>query len=209
MTDFFNLLFKSIVIGFSIAAPVGPIGVLCIRRTLAKSRTSGLVSGLGAATADAVYGFIAAFGLTLISDILINQKDLLGLIGGAFLFYLGVKTLLVKPAQDAAVVREQRTGLAGDYVSTFFLTLANPLTILSFLGIFAGIGIVDTSGDYTAAGVMVAGVFGGSALWWLTLSGGVGLLRDRFNSQVMLWVNRLSGVVILIFALHILVSLNT
>jgi threonine/homoserine/homoserine lactone efflux protein len=200
-----SLLLKGLLIGFSIAAPVGPIGVLCIRRTLAQGRAAGLVSGLGAASADAVYGCIAGFGLSFISGLLISQQSWLKLIGGAFLCYLGVRTLLAQPAEHAATVSSM--GLAGAYTSTFFLTLTNPTTILSFVAVFAGLGLASMGGDYAAAAILVLGVFAGSALWWLLLSGGVALLRARFDTRAMRWVNRISGVVIMAFGMLALASL--
>lgn len=203
MAAVFSLFARSVVIGLSVAAPVGPIGVLCIRRTLAQGRLTGLVSGLGAATADALYGLLAAFGLTVITDVLVAQTDVLRLVGGLFLLYLGVRTLLAAPADDAAQTRQARGGLLGAYGSTFALTLTNPMTVLAFLGIFAGLGAGAAQG-YGSALVMVAGVFVGSALWWSLLSGGVSLLRGRFDAGWMRWVNRLSGVIILLFALDIL-----
>jgi threonine/homoserine/homoserine lactone efflux protein len=200
-----GLLLKGLLIGFSIAAPVGPIGVLCIRRTLAHGRAAGLASGLGAASADAVYGCIAAFGLTFISGLLISQQSWLKLLGGAFLCYLGIRTLLAQPAERAAAAGG--LGLAGAYTSTFFLTLTNPTTILSFVAVFAGLGLASMGGDYAAAAMLVLGVFAGSALWWLLLSGGVGLFRARFDTRVMRWVNRISGAVITAFGLLALISL--
>ncbi|MBS1966520.1 MAG: LysE family transporter, partial [Chloroflexi bacterium SZAS-1] len=163
-----TLLLKGLLIGFSIAAPVGPIGALCIRRTLANGRAAGLVSGLGAATADAMYGCIAGFGLTFISSLLMSQQLWLKLIGGAFLCYLGIRTLLARPAAQAA--NASGVGLFGAYASTFFLTLTNPTTILSFLAVFAGLGLASAAGNYGAAALLVLGVFIGSALWWLLLS---------------------------------------
>jgi threonine/homoserine/homoserine lactone efflux protein len=201
-----SFLFRGLVIGFSIAAPVGPIGVLCIRRTLAEGRASGLVSGLGAATADAVYGSVAGFGLTLISSFLVDQQAWLRLIGGAFLCYLGIRTLLAAPAQVAASV--QGNGLVGAYVSTLFLTLTNPLTILSFAAIFAGLGLASASGKFSSAAILVLGVFTGSAAWWLLLSGGVSLLRSRFDARAMRWVNRVSGIIITVFGARALLSLG-
>lgn len=198
-----GLLGRGLLIGFSIAAPVGPIGVLCIRRTLADGRMAGLLSGLGAATADAMYGAIAGFGLTFISSVLVGHAFWFRLIGGIFLCYLGIKTLLDKPAQEAAAASGQ--GLLGFYCSTVFLTLTNPTTILSFVAVFAGLGLANAGGDYVSAAVLVLGVFVGSALWWLLLSGGVSLLRSRFNPRAMKWLNRISGSIILIFgiiALH-------
>ena len=194
--DFF---LRGLVIGFSIAAPVGPIGVLCIRRTLAEGRLYGLASGLGAATADALYGAVAGFGLTIVRDVLTGQQGWLRLIGGAFLLYLGVRTFLAKPAQESA--RAQGRGLFGAYASTFVLTLTNPMTILAFAAIFAGLGLADSGGDFPAAAMLVLGVFGGSAAWWLTLSGAVSLVRARFDARAMQWVNRLSGAIIVAFGL--------
>ena len=201
-----GFLFRGLIIGFSIAAPVGPIGVLCIRRTLAEGRASGLVSGLGAATADAIYGCIAGFGLTFISSILISQRAWLCLMGGAFLCYLGLKTFLARPAEEAASAKGK--GLVGAYASTFFLTLTNPMTILSFAAIFAGLGVASASGNYLSAGVLVLGVFIGSALWWLILSGGVGVFRPKFSPHRLRWVNRISGIIIMVLGLLALLSLR-
>jgi threonine/homoserine/homoserine lactone efflux protein len=196
---------RGLLIGFSIAAPVGPIGVLCIRRTLAHGRLHGLVSGLGAATADAFYGSVAGFGLTFISGVLLDQRFWLRLIGGAFLCYLGIKTFLARPAEQAATAKD--SGLAGAYASTLFLTLTNPTTIFSFAAIFAGLGVASAGSNYLAAGLLVLGVFLGSALWWFILSGGVSIFRAKFGSRQMQWVNRISGVVILAFGVLAFVSL--
>jgi len=188
---------RGLIIGFSIAAPVGPIGILCIRRTLAEGRASGLLSGLGAATADALYGCVAGFGLTVVSGFLVGQRFYIQLIGGIFLLALGIKTLRSVPAERAAAA--SGTGLAASYASTLLLTLTNPMTILSFAGIFAALGVADTGGDLSAAALLVLGVFIGSAAWWLLLSGGVGLLREKLTSGVLSWTNRLSGIILVIF----------
>jgi len=200
-----SLFVKGLIIGFSIAAPVGPIGVLCIRRTLAEGRISGFVSGMGAATADAMYGCIAGFGVTVISNLLIGQQFWLRLMGGIFLFVLGVKTFLSKPAEAAS--KTTGKGLAGAYVSTLFLTLTNPVTILAFAAIFAGLGLGNTRGDYTAGLLLVSGVFLGSAFWWLFLSTSVGLFRTWFNGPRLRWVNRFSGVIIAGFGFLAFLSL--
>jgi threonine/homoserine/homoserine lactone efflux protein len=202
----FSFLMRGFMIGFSIAAPVGPIGVLCMRRTLAEGRASGLVSGLGAATADAIYGSVAGFGLTFISNFLVSQQLWLHLVGGIFLCYLGVRTLLAKPADQAASANGK--GLLGAYTSTFFLTLTNPVTILLFAAIFAGLGLGGANGNYMSAGVLVFGVFLGSALWWLVLSGGVGLFRNKFNARRLQWVNRISAVIITGFGAFALLGLT-
>jgi threonine/homoserine/homoserine lactone efflux protein len=194
-----GLFIRGLIIGFSIAAPVGPIGVLCIRRTLADGRTSGFLSGLGAATADALYGCVAGFGLTVISGFLVDQRFWIQLIGGIFLLALGIKTLRTVPAERTAAASD--TGLAASYASTLLLTLTNPMTILSFAGIFAALGVADTGGDFSAAALLVLGVFVGSAAWWLLLSGGVGLLREKLSSGVLRWTNRLSGAILLVFGI--------
>ena len=199
-----TFLLKGLVIGFSIAVPVGPIGVLCIRRTLAEGRASGPTSGLGAATADALYGCIAGFGLTFISSFLVNQQTWLRLIGGVFLCYLGLKTLLTKPAEQVTVA--DGMGLVGAFASTFLLRLLNRMSIISFAAIFAGLGLAGTGGSYLSAGILVLGAVLGSALWWLLLSVGFGLLRDRFNLGGLRWINRISGAVIAGFKLLALAS---
>lgn len=192
-----SLYLRGFIIGISIAAPVGPIGVLCIRRTLSHGKLAGFLSGMGAATADMVYGAIAAFGLTVISNLLVNNAFWLHIIGGCFLLYLGVKTFLEKPADHAA--QANQSGYFSAYLSTFFLTITNPITILSFAVIFAG---TMSSGTSTGSPlVLVAGVFTGSATWWLALSFGVGLMRDRLTANHMAWINRISGTIIVIFGI--------
>lgn len=201
------MLVNSIITGLAIAAPVGPIGVLCIRRTLADGRLYGLVSGLGAATADGFYGFIAAFGLTAVFTLFIEHADIFRLAGGLFLLYLGIRTLLAKPAEKAADATAKRHGLLGAYLSTLALTITNPMTILSFIGIFAGLGASETANNPLASLVMVTGIAGGSALWWLMLSGGVSLLRHRLDTRILRWINWISGGVIILFALRIMLDL--
>jgi threonine/homoserine/homoserine lactone efflux protein len=202
-----GFLLRGLAIGFSIAAPVGPIGVLCIRRTLAEGRAVGFVSGLGAATADATYGGVAAFGLTVIARILVDQQTWLRLVGGLFLVYLGVRTLLSRPAEQAAGAKARR-GLPGAYLSTLALTLTNPATILSFVAIFAGLGLASDGGDAASAVTTVVGVFLGSALWWLLLSGGVGFFRDELKPGALVWVNRTSGPILVSFGAIILIGVH-
>ena len=202
-----SFFLQGMIIGFSIAAPVGPIGILCIRRTLAEGRLTGFVSGFGAASADAVYGSIAAFGLTAISAFLVTQILWLRLIGGIFLFYLGIQTYRAKPAALAAEARGG--GLPSAFLSTFFLTLTNPMTILSFAAIFAGLGLGQNRGNLGGAAAMVAGVFLGSAAWWLTLSALVGTFRERITEKTLVWVNRIAGAILLVFGLFALLGLTS
>jgi len=201
-----SFFLRGLIIGFSIAAPVGPIGVLCIRRTLAEGRAHGLVSGLGAATADAVYGFVAGFGLSFVSTFLVRQQVWLRIIGGGFLCFLGVRTFLSQPTEHVASAKGN--GLVGSYASTFFLTITNPVTILSFAAIFAGLGVGSASGSYVSAAVLVLGVFTGSALWWSILSSSVSIFRTKFSPHRLQWVNRISGIIITGFGLIALLSLR-
>jgi threonine/homoserine/homoserine lactone efflux protein len=197
---------KSMIIGLSIAAPVGPIGLLCIRRTLAGSRRDGLLTGLGAATADGFYGAVAAFGLSAISQFLIHQQTMLRLFGGLFLLYLGVTTILSRPAKEAAKTNAKSGRGLAMYLSTFALTLTNPMTILSFVAIFSGLGLASGLDGQNFAGVMVLGVFMGSALWWFTLTFALSKLKAFTQERHLIWINRLSGLVILAFGAVILVQ---
>ena len=204
-----SLFFRGLVVGFAIAAPVGPIGLLCIQRTLAHGRLTGLATGLGAASADAVYGLIAGLGLTAVSTFLTGQQWWLGLVGGLFLCYLGARTFYATPAQEAATV-EARGGLWGSYFSTLLLTLTNPMTIFSFMAVFAGLGLAtaqDGQISGASAALLVAGVFLGSAFWWLLLSGLTSLLRGWINTTTLVWVNRVAGVILVAFGGYLLMGL--
>ena len=200
-----DLFFRGLLIGFSIAAPVGAIGVLCIKRTLVQGSLVGFVSGLGAATADGIYACIAGFGLTFVSSFLINQQYWFRLIGGLFLCYLGIKSCFTKPSKT---ILDQNTGLFRAYLSTFFLTLTNPTTILAFVTIFSGLGLVNTSANYSSATVMILGVFVGSALWWLILSCGVAVLITNLTLEKLRLLNCVSGAIISAFGLWALLNLN-
>jgi threonine/homoserine/homoserine lactone efflux protein len=204
LLDRLDFFVRGIVIGFSIAAPVGPIGVLCIQRTLTRGRMAGLVSGLGAATADALYGSVAAFGLTYISSALIGGQAWLRIVGGLLLCFLGLRALFSKVRMEAT--NHKRTVLPGNYASTFLLTLTNPMTILSFTVIYAALGLGDTQSGYLSAAIMVLGVFLGSALWWLSLSTGVAWLGSKVDAGILVWINRLSALIILGFGIFALLS---
>jgi threonine/homoserine/homoserine lactone efflux protein len=193
MDTFFFL--KSLFIGFVIAAPVGPIGVLCARRTLLHGRRAGFFSGMGAATADAIYGFIAAFGLTFVSGFFVEYQSWFRLIGGALLVHMGVKAFRALPVKKCELPRSARH-YAGMYSSTFFLTLTNPMTIFSFAAVFAGFGLAGIKGSAFSSGILVLGVFLGSALWWLFLVVLFSLYGRRFHSHELVWVNRVTGAII-------------
>lgn len=200
-----TLFLKGLAFGFVLAATVGPMWMLCFRRTIAAGALAGFVSGMGIAAADAIYGAIAAFGLTAVSGFLLAQKFWLGLAGGTYLVYLGIRALVAKPsaAGDAAPADQ---GLLRAFASTLGLTLANPPTILAFAAIFAGLGL-GANASYAAAALVVAGVFLGSASWWVILALVAGRLRSRLGSGLLRGLNIVSGVVILAFALWQLAQL--
>jgi threonine/homoserine/homoserine lactone efflux protein len=200
-----TLFLRGVIIGFAIAAPIGPINVLCIRRTLAEGRITGIVSGLGAATADAFYGGVAGFGLTLISRILINQNTWLRFVGGIFLLFLGIRTIFAKPVKHIGSAKVD--SLIGAYTSTLLLTLTNPMTVFSYGLLFAGFGVTDIRHGLVSACLLVSGVFIGSTIWWIILSSGVEALRSRLDELELKWVNRIAGIFIMASGLFVLLRL--
>lgn len=193
------LFLRGLVLGFTIAAAVGPISLLVMRRTLAEGRTMGFASGLGVATADGIYGAIAAFGLTALTDVLVDQRRILGLAGGLFLLWLAWRTVRSVPGETAETGRGGRGGLVAAYASVLGLTLTNPLTILSFTALFIGLEV--TSDDAGGAAFLTAGVFAGSAAWWIVLVTLVGALRSRITSTTMRRINVASGALVGAFAI--------
>jgi threonine/homoserine/homoserine lactone efflux protein len=199
-------LLEGIVVGIVIAVPVGPVGVICVRRTIFRGKLAGLVSGLGAATADAIFGFIAAFGLTFISDWLIGYQQWLRVAGGCYLLYAGVSALLTAPSLQADSEPPRPENLFRYFFSTFALTLTNPITILAFLGIFAAVGFGGEKVTLVRAAFLVLGVWLGSLLWWLVLSFGVGVLFRTFGRGYLRWINRGSGVILFLSGVALLAA---
>lgn len=201
-------LLKGLGCGFAIAAPVGPVGVICVRRTLVNGRQAGLVAGLGAAVADMLYGAVAAFSLTLVSDWLITHEHPIRLIGGLLLLSFGVRILrrVAAAPGDAALTAYEvfRPGQA--FGSTFVLTATNPITMVAFLGIFAAVGIGNIGDSIWYRLGLVAGVFVGSCLWWLAIAIGAGHVRQFLSHGGMAWVNRISGLSMVAFGGYALVS---
>lgn len=187
-----GLLLKGVLVGIVIALPTGPVGVLCIRRTILDGRLAGLVSGLGASTADVVFGVIAGFGLTVVSDWLLDYQGWLRLGGGFYLLYIGISAFTDDPLARIHSQHDPESLLA-DYASTFVLTITNPITILAFLGIFAAIGFAGHAATLGRAAILVLGVWLGSLLWWSGLAFGAGLVRLSFDRHHLVWINRGSG----------------
>lgn len=192
----FILFVKGALIGFIMAVPLGPIGILCIRKTLAEGRLRGLVVGFGAATADLLYSSVAAFGLTIISDLIISQRIWIRLLGGGFLLFLGVRTFGKQPA-DPKKFQIYSSSIIRSYLSTVFLTLTNPLAVFAFITILAALGLGNGL-SYFSASFLVAGIFVGSFLWFTLLNSGVVLFRKKFEIKGLNWVNKIAGVLIII-----------
>jgi len=190
---------KGLGIGLAVAAPVGPVGLLCIRRSLARGWLSGFLSGLGAAVADAVYAAIAAFGLTTLTSWLVASQDWIAPIGGVLLIWIGIGIWHSKPG-DRGAAPVDTAGLAADFATTLAVTMTNPATILSFVALFAGFGL-GTASDYGAATLLTVGTFLGSALWWLFLSNASGWARRYATDGRLVWVNRVAGAIIVAFGL--------
>jgi threonine/homoserine/homoserine lactone efflux protein len=200
-----TLFLKGVLIGFLISTPVGPIAVLCINRTLNEGRIHGIVSGLGAATADAIYGLIAASGLTFISNFLVQEQIWLRLLGGLFLCYMGVKIFRSKLVQRVA--SGEGASYFSNYISASLLTLANPGTLIAFAAVFSGLGIVKVRVHYASAGLLVGGVFIGSGLWWFILNIIAGVFLGQLDYFKLSWLNKISGTIISGFGLFVLLSL--
>jgi threonine/homoserine/homoserine lactone efflux protein len=201
-----GLLLKGMLVGMIIAIPVGPVGVLCIRRTILHGRLAGFVSGMGAATADAMFGIIAGFGLTVVSDWLFDYQDWLRIGGAAFLLYIGISAFFHDPLKRTQSQRDPES-LVADFASTFALTITNPITILAFLAIFAGIGFTGNKATLGSAAILVLGVWVGSLLWWAGLTAGAGVLRLSFRHNHLVWINRGSGGILVLSGVGLLCSL--
>lgn len=202
----FVIFFKGVMIGFLAAVPIGPVNILCIQRTLNDGRIVGLVSGLGAATIDALYGGIAWLGLHMISHILSGYRLWIHLFSGIFLCCLGTLIMFTKSGEHASPDRHVTSYMAA-YTSTLFLTLANPLTIFSYGLLTAVFGGEHLHHGIGSASLLVPGVFTGSTVWWVILSSIVGTIRSRMHASGLKYVNRISGVIVAGFGLSLLLEL--
>lgn len=201
-----SLYLRCVGIGFAIAAPIGPVGLLCIRKALADGRTAAWMAGLGAALADTLFGAVVGLGLGAVSHFLTGHTDMLKLVGGLFMVALGLRTWR---AAATAIEPAEASGLSPwrDFVSTFAITITNPGTILGVMGVFAAMGVAAKPMDMTQSWQVVLGVFSGSALWWAVLTELTILVRARFTPQRMRLFNHLSGALLVLFGIGALASL--
>ncbi len=197
-------LLKGIIIGFAMAIPIGPVGILCIRKTLTEGSSRGLIIGLGAATVDALYGSIAAFGLTFVSAMIARQELWVRLVGGGILLYLGVRTFIAR--RKDPILPFDGKGLLGSFISAFVLALTNPVTLFAFVAVFAAFGLGKNLNMFSAS-VLVLGVFAGSGLWFLVLGVIAKFFRKKLDSSGLRWVNRIAGALLLVCGVASLISL--
>lgn len=198
------MIIKGLILGFSVAAPIGPIGILCINRCLRNGFWSGLSTGMGAASADVIYALIAGLGISAVSEFLLSEKLMIQVAGLAFLLYLGLKIFFEKPGRKASTPESKN--LLADYATSLGLTITNPMTILFFIAIFSGLGFVNSGANYTNVLMLVIGVFLGSFAWWLFLSGITVVFSEKVKDSMGI-VNKVCGAIIFIFGLAILVNL--
>lgn len=201
-----GLFLKGILIGFSTSAPLGPIGVLCVQRTLNKGRVSGFVSGMGAAFADTFYAILAGFGLTFIIAFIEKQQLYFEIAGIALLFFLGLKLFYSNPIKQFRT-KKQKNNLFEDFVSVALITISNPLALFLFLAVFAGLGFVYKEMNFISTFYLVLGVLSGAAAWWFILSSLISLFRKRFRLKSIWWINKIAGAIIILFGLFAIVGM--
>lgn len=197
---------KGIIIGLSASVPLGPIGLICIQKTLNNKRTNGIVAGTGAALADTFFAVVAAFGISAVHNFIETQQLFLRISGGIILIFLGFKFLLTNPAIQIRKKRNKNNNLWADFASVFLLTLSNPLTVVIFGAIFAGFGIIPKESRWLDVIMLISGVFIGAMIWWISLVNIINLFRKKFRLRRLWWMNKIMGVIIIVFGLFAFVS---
>lgn len=200
-------IIKGIIIGILASIPLGPVGVVCIQRTLNRGRYAGFASGLGAAIADTVFAIIAVLGLSFIINFVEEHQLYFKIIGGMFLIYLGYRIFNTNPVIQIRKQRRNKNNLFEDFLSVFLLTLTNPLAVFLFLAVFASLGILAEELNYYVAFYIVLGITIGAALYWFTFSSIINAFRKKFRLKSLWWINKISGLSILLFGLAAIVSL--
>lgn len=205
---FLDIVWKGILIGLSASIPLGPIGVLCIQRTLNKGRRSGFISGLGAAAADGFYAVIAGFSVSIIINYLTEYQLYIRIVGSIILFIMGYNLMTTNPAvQLRKQLKKKRKGLFGDFISIFALTLSNPVTVFVFVAVFAGFNVVDKESATTSVLILIAGILIGASSWWFTLSSIVSIFKEKFKLRRLLIINRIAGILVIAFGGFIIATL--
>jgi len=202
----FLLFIKGIFIGLSASIPLGPVGLVCIQKTLNSRRTNGVVAGIGAALADTFFAVVAAFGISAVHNFIETQQLYLRLVGGLILLLLGLKFFLTNPAIQIRKQRNKNNNLWADFASVFLLTLSNPLTVFVFGAVFAGFGIIPRENNWYNMIMLISGVFCGAVLWWFTLVNIINIFRKKFRLRRLWWMNKIMGVIIIAFGIFAFIS---
>lgn len=203
----FELFWKGFFVGLMVTIPLGPIGVLCVQRTLNKGRMSGLFSGLGAAFADSIFAIIASFGITFIISFIKSQQIYFQIFGGVIVIFLGIHIFYTNPVRQLRLQRLSRKKLSQDFFSVFLLTISNPMAVLFFLAMFAGVNISESEHTLINMSSLVLGVFSGASSWWFLLSFFVSLFRHRFRLKNIWWMNKVAGVVVFFIGILAILSI--
>lgn len=196
------------MVGLMVSIPLGPMGVLIIQKTLNKGPLAGFVAGMGAATADLFYATAAAFGLGFIMDTVNEHSLALQISGGIFLMFLGMRTYLANPLKRIKAKKNvSRKGLIEDFLSLFFLTVSNPVAIIVFMGVFAGISVFGEKPSSLMQSLVLVGVLIGGGLWWYTLTSLINIFRKRFRLRLIVRINKIAGIIIAILGLLLIIAL--
>ena len=201
-----ELIIKGLIIGLLVSVPLGPIGVLCIQRTLNRGRMAGFISGLGAAAADTIFAIIAGFGLTIIINFIEEKHLYFQIIGGLFVLYIGIRIFNTNPVKQLKLQKLNKTKLSQDFVSVFLLTLSNPMAIFLFLAIMAAINVASDTLSLVEIATLTVGISGGAFLWWFVLASIANRFRKRIRLKSIWWLNKITGSVVFLFGLIVLVS---
>lgn len=202
-----EILIKGFVLGFLLSIPLGPIGIICIQRTLSKGRWSGFVSGLGASSADTLLAITAGLGLSFIIDFIKDYSIVFKLVGGIIVIIIGFQIFFKSPIRQFRNSKQKKSSLHTDYLSVLALTFSNPLAIFLFIAIFAGLNIIKGSHDLISNIIIFTGIFIGASTWWFTLTSFVNIYRAKFRLKNLWWLNKITGILIALFGLVALISI--
>lgn len=202
-----GFLFKGLFLGLLVSVPLGPVGVMCIQRTINRGLKSGFISGLGAAAADTFYAILASVGFGFIVTFINREKYWIQLIGAIIIILIGIKTFYTNPAAEIRNLRNNKKKPMGEFLSVFFITLSNPVPFFVFLASFAGFNMMDENTNYLSGILLIGGIFTGALAWWYILSLGISKFRDKIRLRNIWWLNKIMGVIIVICGLIVLYKL--
>lgn len=202
-----TIFIKGIIIGLLVSAPLGPIGIMCIQRTLNRGYMAGFVSGLGAAVADTIFAVIAGFGLTIIINFIQEKHIYFQILGGIFVLYIGYRIFNTNPVKQLRIQRLSKTKLSQDFASIFLLTLSNPMAIFLFVAIMAALKVANELLSLFELFILIAGTAGGAILWWFILASVANRFRKRIRLKSIWWLNKITGSVVFLFGLVVILSI--